>query len=383
MSDDTGPRVLCVDDEPRVLEGLALHLGRRWQVFTATSGRRGLEVLQESGPFTVVISDMCMPTMNGAAFLAEVRRVAPDTVRILLTGMTDLESAIAAVNQGAIFRFLSKPCAASALLDTTTVAIEQYRLVSAERELLEKTLMGSLAMLGDVLALARPETFGRATRMRNYVRELATEADCGPTWEVESAAILSYVGQITLAEATSDKLNRGLPLAADEEKTVAELPRIAAQLLAHIPRLDGVRAILQRSLDQSAGWRPNSGARADDRIVHFAQILRIALDFDQLDRRGLSLNAALEIMTGKVDRYHAGLLSLFAAQRRREGGHDEVLVIPLRSISPGMVLAEDVHTPSGVLLAARGYAVTEAFVERIRNSDRGFSAEPVRCMKAA
>jgi response regulator RpfG family c-di-GMP phosphodiesterase len=383
MSDDTGPRVLCVDDEPRVLEGLALHLGRRWQVFTATSGRRGLEVLQESGPFTVVISDMCMPTMNGAAFLAEVRRVAPDTVRILLTGMTDLESAIAAVNQGAIFRFLSKPCAASALLDTTTVAIEQYRLVSAERELLEKTLMGSLAMLGDVLALARPETFGRATRMRNYVRELATEADCGPTWEVESAAILSYVGQITLAEATSDKLNRGLPLAADEEKTVAELPRIAAQLLAHIPRLDGVRAILQRSLDQSAGWRPNSGARADDRIVHFAQILRIALDFDQLDRRGLSLNAALEIMTGKVDRYHACLLSLFAAQRRREGGHDEVLVIPLRSISPGMVLAEDVHTPSGVLLAARGYAVTEAFVERIRNSDRGFSAEPVRCMKAA
>ena len=383
MSDDTGPRVLCVDDEPRVLEGLSLHLGRRWRIFTATSGCRGLEVLQESGPFAVVISDMRMPVMNGAAFLAEVRHLAPDTARILLTGMTDLESAIAAVNQGAIFRFLSKPCPAQALIDATTVAIEQHRLVTAERELLEKTLMGSLAMLGDVLALASPEAFGRAARMRNYVRELATAAGCGPTWEVESAAILSQVGTITLAEETSDKLNHGLPLTAEEERMVAGLPQVAAKLLAHIPRLEGVRAILHRTLDPSAGERSGEGVEANARTIRAAQILTIALDFDRLDGRGLSLDAALESMVGKSDRYEAGLLSTFAAQRRREGGHDEIMVIPLNSVSVGMVLAEDVRTASGVLLAARGYVVTEAFVERILNSDRSSVARPVRCLRAA
>jgi response regulator RpfG family c-di-GMP phosphodiesterase len=383
MSDDTGPRVLCVDDEPRVLEGLSLHLGRRWRVFTATSGSRGLEELQESGPFAVVISDMRMPVMNGAAFLAEVRRLAPDTVRMLLTGMTDVESAIAAVNQGAIFRFLSKPCSAAALLDATAVAIEQHRLVTGERELLEKTLMGSLAMLGDVLALASPEAFGRATRIRNTVRELAAEVDCGPTWEVESAAILSQVGYITLAEATSDKLNHGLPLTIEEERTVAGLPQVAAKLLAHIPRLEGVRAILHGTMDPAAGERTSGGAGANDRTIQAARILRIALDFDRLDGRGLSLDAALETMMSKAGRYDAGLLSAFTAQRRREGGHDEILVIPLSSITVGMVLAEDVRTASGVLLAARSYVVTEAFVERILNSERSSVAKPVRCLRAA
>ena len=143
------PRVLCVDDEPRVLDGLRLVLGRRYELFTAESGAEGLEVLDAEGPFEAVVSDMRMPQMNGAVFLAEVRKRAEDTTRLLLTGGTDMESAIKAV--------------------------ELHRLKSAEKVLLEQTLRGSIQALTDVLGLASPVAFGRAGRIKRRVVELAEE----------------------------------------------------------------------------------------------------------------------------------------------------------------------------------------------------------------
>ena len=93
-------RVLCVDDEPRILEGLENHLAMHYEVHFATSGAKGLQLLQSDGPFSVVISDMRMPEMDGASFLQQVRHQSPDSTRMLLTGQSDLESAITAVNKG-------------------------------------------------------------------------------------------------------------------------------------------------------------------------------------------------------------------------------------------------------------------------------------------
>ena len=98
-----------------MLAGLKLHLRRHFKVLTAESGQRGLELLKERGPFGVVLSDMRMPGMNGAEFLAEVHRLYPLTTRMLLTGYADLDSAIAAINEGQIFRFLTKPVPPSRL----------------------------------------------------------------------------------------------------------------------------------------------------------------------------------------------------------------------------------------------------------------------------
>jgi DNA-binding NtrC family response regulator len=95
---------LFVDDEIPILEGYRRILHREFDVCGANSGEDGLEVLRTTGPFAVVISDMRMPGMNGAEFLAKVRERAPDTARMLLTGYADLEAAIDAVNKGNIFR---------------------------------------------------------------------------------------------------------------------------------------------------------------------------------------------------------------------------------------------------------------------------------------
>lgn len=137
------PRIVCVDDEPHVVGGLALHLRRRYDVEIATSGAAGLELLDGVPQAAVVISDMRMPGVNGAEFLSKAYAKHPSTARILLTGFSEVDSAVQAVNEGHIFRFLFKPCPPPDLLRTVDAAAELHRPTLAAREILEKTLHGS------------------------------------------------------------------------------------------------------------------------------------------------------------------------------------------------------------------------------------------------
>lgn len=137
MSIET-PRVLCVDDEPAVLEGLMNQLGELYQISTAVGPTEGLRMVSESEPFHVVVSDLRMPMMDGTQFLGRVRSISPETVRVLLTGYADVEAAIAAVNHGHIFRLLTKPCAPDTLRRAIDDCLKQYRLETADRRLLER-----------------------------------------------------------------------------------------------------------------------------------------------------------------------------------------------------------------------------------------------------
>ena len=103
-------KILFVDDEPAALDGYRRLLHKAFDVETAVGAPQALQTLAENGPYAVVISDMRMPDMDGADFLAMVREVSPDTVRIAITGYADIETAARAINAGNIFRFLNKPC---------------------------------------------------------------------------------------------------------------------------------------------------------------------------------------------------------------------------------------------------------------------------------
>ncbi len=131
-------RILFVDDEPLVLDAFRRMLRGRFETYTADGGENGLASAKLNGPFAVVISDMRMPGMNGAQFLAQMRKNAPDTVRMLLTGFTDLDAAIAAVNEGNIFRFLTKPCRKEDLVSAINLGLDRYRSVVKEKELIKK-----------------------------------------------------------------------------------------------------------------------------------------------------------------------------------------------------------------------------------------------------
>ena len=137
-------KILCVDDEANILEAHQRGLGKQFHIETALGAEQALGQIDAQGPYTVVVSDMRMPGMDGVQLLSEVRKRAPDSVRIMLTGFADLQTAIEAVNEGNIFRFLTKPCPQETLAKALSAGIEQYRLVTAEKELLAKTLRGAI-----------------------------------------------------------------------------------------------------------------------------------------------------------------------------------------------------------------------------------------------
>jgi len=368
------PRVLCVDDEPNVVEGLALHLRKRYQVETAHSASEGLAVIARVPDCAVVISDMRMPGVDGAKFLHQVRRQSPDVVRMLLTGQADVNAAIAAVNDGQIFRFLSKPCLPATLLGAVEAAVAQHELVVAERVLLEKTLRGAVETLCDVLALTSPAAFGRAGRIKRLVVALADQLALRERWQLEVAAMLSQLGCVSLPDDTLAKVHDGRPLSSDEKEMVARVPAFTEQLLAHIPRLDEVRAIL------AAYRRPCSGEAGDDRarvVQRGAAVLRVADDFDERISRGSSVQVAVDTLRGRIGVYDPEVLAALAAIVGGDVSVDirEVTVAGLQS---GMVLAEDVRSTGGTLLLPRGAEITASVIQRMRNYRGGAIREPLR-----
>jgi response regulator RpfG family c-di-GMP phosphodiesterase len=365
-------KILCVDDEPNVLEGLALHLGRPYELSTAGDGAAGLRLMESAGPFAVVISDMRMPVMDGATFLRKACELAPDTTRLLLTGHADLTAAIAAVNDGHIFRFLTKPCPPDQLLAACGAAVRQHELVSAERVLLDQTLHGSIKALMDVLALTHPAAFGRSLRIRGHVTELAAAIGLKDRWQVVLAAMVSQLGCISLTDEVAEKLYYGRPLGPEEQAAVARVPEVTRQILASIPRLEGVLAILERMHGPLVAAR----AEAADPIVLGARLLRLVSDYEALEVAGMEPAAAIETLRGRGG-YDPATLDAFQGLHH-ETVVEEVREIPLAAVLEGMVFAQDVLLSNGVLLVARGFEVTAGFVARARNYPRGTVQEPVR-----
>lgn len=377
MSETMGrPKLLCVDDDPQVLEGLALHLRRRFEVDTAVGGVAGLAAIARDGAPAVVISDMRMPGMDGAAFLSQVRHTAPDTVRMLLTGQADVDSAIAAVNEGQIFRFLTKPCPPPALLAAVTAAIEQHRLITAERVLLEQTLHGSIQTLADVLSITNPLLFGRATRIKTLVSEMAERMGLHERWQVEVAAMLSQLGCVALPHDVAEKVYYGKPLSEKEQAMVARVPETTEQLLAHIPRLDVVRGILNHFARTGHVFEASDDP-AELLMRRGVQMLRVALDFDALETSGLPPVMAMVKLRECSAKYDDDVLSALFQLCGNDRAGLEVIQIPTETLRVGLVLAEDLVLETGSMLVARGYTVTAGFIERLRNFRPGTVKEHV------
>ncbi|HVZ36834.1 MAG TPA: response regulator, partial [Polyangiaceae bacterium] len=244
MTASPRPRVLCVDDEERVLEGLVLHLRKEYEVHVASGGERALQKLGEIKGAAVVVSDMRMPGMDGATLLHEVMKRYPDATRILLTGEASRDTAVLAVNKGQIFRFLTKPCPPDQLRAAVEAGVMQNRLINAERAVLQETLVGCINALVDVLAITNPVAFGRASRIKRLAMGLADDAQCPDFWQLEAAAMLSQIGYMSLPVELVDKIYYGERLTPEEAALASGVPQLATKLLEHIPRLEPVMQIL-------------------------------------------------------------------------------------------------------------------------------------------
>lgn len=358
------PRVLCVDDEPRVLAGLERQLHRHYEVVTAESAREGILKALREGPFAVVVSDFRMPQIDGISMLAKIREKSPETTRVLLTGFADGDAATKAVNRGQVFRFLSKPCDREELLESLEAAVEHHRLVVAERELLEKTLRGAVRALTDVLSIARPIAFSRAERARETALEIAEILGLTDVWPLEVAAQLSQIGFITLDESTIEKLHFGEDLDPEEEKKVREAPDLGLRLLDRIPRLEPVLEILTALRTDFRQGRVRGSD--ENQIPLGARILRVALDFDALELHGKLGAKAIAILRGREGAYDPDVLEALTRLRKWDAAGREVRELGVRDLEIGMVLAEDVHSRRDSLLLAHGQEITEPLLVRLK-----------------
>ncbi len=374
MSDAALARVLLVDDDENLLKGLQRMLRRRFETTVISSPVEAL-TLARTGDFEVVVSDYRMPVMDGVKFLSQISELAPDTVRILLTGYADVTAAMAAVNEGQVFRFLDKPCQPETLVRVLNDAVRQHRLVMAERVLLERTLHGSVAALVDVLSMAQPAAFGRASRVRRLAGELADALAFPDRWVLEVAAMLSQIGTIALPPEVVDRMAGSVPLSEADRALIAESPRHAARIIEAIPRLEGVHDILERVGNRAA---PRAG-----QPPHGADILTVALDFDDYVSHGSPDGEAVRRLAGRTGWYDRRVLEALST-RFAEGSTDPILEVALSQVTRGMVFADDVRTTEGILLISRGQEVTAGLVSRIENfwADLPLAA-PVRVTRPA
>ena len=134
-------KILLVDDEVKVLAAIKRQLRKKFSIETAQSGEEALKIIDEKGPFAVIVSDYHMPGMNGIDFLCRVKSVDPDTVRMMLTGSADMATAIQAVNEGSIFQFHPKPCPAEKLGEAIKSGIDKYRKTTDSQSQMKKVQM--------------------------------------------------------------------------------------------------------------------------------------------------------------------------------------------------------------------------------------------------
>jgi len=360
-------RVLFVDDEPNVLASIRRQLRKTIEVHTAESGDEALRLLRELGPVPLVVSDMRMPGMSGAELLTRVRELYPDTVRMILSGQADLESTIAAVNDGHIFRFLTKPCSEDALRTAVGAGIAQYELVITRNELVEETLQGLVETLNDILGLTNPMARRRTSRVRQYAAAIAGALQFPMPWDLRLATLLSQLGCITLPEAILEKLYAGDALSADEQAMYARHPQVAAGLIGRIPQLGPVAEMIGRQQSIDFASLP-ADVGAWDAQTTAGVILAVATTLDELlatgDQPATALQRLEQLLPGIPKPVMAAVRSVHL-----HSAYMDVRFVGFHELAPGMVLDEDVVTDRGDTLMFRGEEITRTLLEEIRPAD--------------
>jgi response regulator RpfG family c-di-GMP phosphodiesterase len=362
-------RVLFVDDEPRVLSGLKRIAGRQYTVVTAQSGGAGLKLLLDEDPFAVVVSDMRMPRMDGAEFLSRVQTIAPEAVRMMLTGANEVGVATQAVNHGQIFRFLSKPCSSEDLLQALAAAVEQHRLITAERELLDRTLKGSVRVLSQVLSVVNPTAFGRASRVRR-ISQLTMEQMGEPMpWWLDVAAMLCQIGCVTVPEELLIRWHKGELLSEEEKAVIAEHPRVAAQMLSKIPRMQRVRqGILYQEKRYGGGGLPADSKREKD-IPFAGRMIKLSLDFEMMIMKGSSPSQAMVSLDARAGWYDPDMLSALHRVVEQGQAHDKDELM-IHQLEVGMIIDQDIYATGDMLLVAKETEITRPLLSKLDNWER-------------
>ena len=421
------PVVLCVDDEASILTSLKRALRKEpFELLLANSGNEALEIMEQQD-VDLVVSDMRMPNMDGAELLARVYAERPETLRILLTGYSDMESTVSAINKGQIFRYISKPWNNDDLISTINAALEHKKLRDEHKALTALTQKQNLELkdLNDNLenkVKARTSEIAKATTLlkssylklqESYTHTISVfshliefrEGNASLHGEHVSRLSLSIGKELELSEKQlsdlhnasllhdvgklcfNDELSRTPYNALNEDQlneyrahsstgqmallSVSELAETGVIIRAHHEQYDG-----KGFPDKLAG----------DAIPITARILSIASDFDDLQNgiflgKSLSASDAVVHIKGQAGkRYDPELVKIF--ERLCKDAPSQVqalkeLKISYNDMEPGMVVTKDIIAENGMLLLKKGQQLNESLIGRIQTCLRDTDSDKV------
>jgi CheY-like chemotaxis protein len=359
-------RVLFVDDEPSLLNGIQRRLGPEYDVVTASSGDEALQRIAMGPPFPVVVTDMRMPKMNGIQLIKAARAKSPDSVFIMLTGNQDQATAIHALNEGDVYRFLTKPCQSHDLTNALEAAFRQHRLITSERELLQNTFLGAVSVLTDVLELAQPSVFGRAERVQEVVGQLQEGLGLESRWEYKLAARLALLGFALLPEQDRIRFEMGLVSSGQLELLIGHAAEIGRRIIERIPRLGNVARIIGSMSDVDGGMLRANPQTDLEKAQTGATLVRVAVQWDFFLRQGLSPRAAADELAVSLSGLPP-LVTSFLAEQDVAEVIDRGVQCELSELAEGMVLLDDVLTNDGVILVRGGRRLTWTIIEKLRS----------------
>lgn len=373
----TRGRILCVDDERQVLEGLSSYLRIYHEVETATNAADAIAYLEEKPALDVIISDMRMPNIDGAQFLVRAQELAPHVSRILLTGYSDLNSVAAAVNDAKIFRLLTKPCPPQVMLAAVEAAIRQSRAAGSERERQESILRGCVEALAEILALRFPRVFARARQLQLLVTQMAQELRWEDQWQFAMAAVVSQLA-LAVGGGESGRRREDAEGSTKEPVVLEQLPQFNDRVLARVPNMDGVRAMIVNSVQRYEALEQQRNAGMARAVVRGAQLLRVAGDYMLLVERGQSAADTLAMLKAATEVYDPTVLAALAKVIADRQNLRKVSKLAVSGLAPGMKLAEDLTTTDGVLIMQSGGEVTAALIDKLRSFRQGSIHEPIQ-----
>lgn len=414
------PAILFVDDEENVLRSLKrLFMDEAYQLFTAPSGKAGLELLGKQ-VFAVIVSDQRMPEMSGSEFLAKARVVQPDAVRLVLTGYADVQAAVSAINEGGAYRYIAKPWSDADFVLTIRDAVDTYslkqenkrltELTSAQNEELKKwnksleemvqeqtldiqnkskeleklneqlrkNFSKSIEVFSNLIEMREKTMSSHSKNVAVLSRQIALNMKLtdSETNNVLVAALLHDVGKIGVPDAvlvkTPDSLSE---LEQKDYRSHAVRGQVAIDIIEgfhdiglivrhHHEHIDGTG--FPDNLKMNAiplGSRIIAIADAYDRLLN-----TVAPSADDMKRVLSSLEFYLDSrFDHKVFAQFRPIIEAKLKALEKEGSRsgEEVEVTPAM-LQPGMVLTQDVRSGTGILILARGHILDASMAKAIQ-----------------
>ena len=353
--------VLVVDDLTENIELLHHILKGDYTVKIARNGAQALRVAGASLSPDLILLDIMMPEMNGY----DVCRRLKDDVRtmdipvIFVTAKTEARDEALGFAVGAV-DYITKPVSPPLVLARVATHMELHKAHHHLKQMLRETAGGIVTILVDLLSISNPAAFKRGQCATRMVKAMAAHLELEEAWRYELASSLSQIGCVTLPTETVAKLGRGAPLSNEEQSMCAGIAATGAELLSRVPRLEplaGMVGLQDVPYDQARSMRP---APAQD-VLFGGQLLKIALDYQDLFTSGLSPAGAVQQMRGRGGEYDPRLLSALTAVLRvaaRQTEQDE-RITPVNEVIEGMIVSRGVYASTGALPAAKGTVVTE------------------------